>query len=134
MLYAIHMGNVNECTAGQKDIVYLISNTRRVDAEGCKYVFSDGHGIMTFSDFYDDLNDLEAIDWDIMIAKYWRDTFEDPDRKRRRQAEFLVYLQFPWNLIEEIGVINRSVESDVDSVVSKASYKPPVRIRGDWYY
>jgi hypothetical protein len=39
---------------------------------------------MAFSDFYDDLNDLETIDWDIMAAKYWRNTFDDPDRKRRR--------------------------------------------------
>jgi hypothetical protein len=26
MLYAIHMGNVDGCTAGQKDIVYLVAN------------------------------------------------------------------------------------------------------------
>ena len=52
------------------------------------FVFTDGHAIMQLSKFYDDLGYLTEIDWDIMEEKYWRDTIEDPDRKRRRQAEF----------------------------------------------
>lgn len=42
-----------------------------------------------------------------MGERYWNDTPEDGDRKRRRQAEFLVYTSLPWRLIEEIGVISR---------------------------
>jgi hypothetical protein len=43
------------------------------------------------TDFYDDLNDLKEVDWNVMTLRIWKDTNDDPDRKRRRQAEFLVY-------------------------------------------
>ena len=52
---------------------------------------------MRFTDFFDDLKDLDKIDWDLMQSRYWNDTNDDPDRKRRRQAEFLVHEFFPWS-------------------------------------
>ncbi len=134
MLYAIQMGNVDGSTAGQSDIVYIVSSTEGVKNAGLDFVFTDGHGIMNFSEFFDDLKDLDAVDWDIMSEKYWTDTLEDPDRKRRRQAEFLVYKQFPWALIEEIAVRNRSAESEVEGIISTTASKPPVSIQNNWYY
>ncbi|UTW68357.1 DUF4433 domain-containing protein [Anaerobacillus sp. HL2] len=44
------------------------------------------------------------MDWDVMESKYWFDTDDDPDRKRRRQAEFLVLRHFPLELVLGIGV------------------------------
>jgi hypothetical protein len=87
MLYAIHRGNVEDCTAGQADIVYLVSSAETVAASELEFVFTDGHGTMALSDFYDDLEDFDEIDWSVMKVKYWRDTDDDPDRKRGRQAD-----------------------------------------------
>jgi hypothetical protein len=91
MLYAIHMGNVQDCTASQSDIIYLVTSAQRIESEGLPFVFTDGHGTMALSDYFNDLNELDEVDWRIMKAKYWADTNDDPDRKRRRQAEFLIY-------------------------------------------
>jgi ssDNA thymidine ADP-ribosyltransferase, DarT len=52
----------------------------------------------------------DAIDWDVMKSRYWNDTNEDNDRKRRRQAEFLVRHFSPWQLITEIGVMNYTIK------------------------
>jgi hypothetical protein len=61
---------------------------------------------MQYSDFYDDLAALEfVIDWELMKSKFWFDREDDPNRKCRRQAEFLIHQFCPWTLIEEIGVI-----------------------------
>lgn len=35
------------------------------------------------------------IDWRIINASKWFDTWDDPDRKRRKQAEFLIYKSLP---------------------------------------
>ncbi|MCC6443884.1 MAG: DUF4433 domain-containing protein [Armatimonadetes bacterium] len=56
------------------------------------------------------------------------------DRKRRRQAEFLVYRLIPWTAITEIGVINRVMNGKVREYLSQAEYVSPVSIRRDWYY
>jgi len=134
MLYAIKMGNVAGCSATQADIIYLVSSAQTIEAAKVGFVFTDGHGIMQLSEFYDDLDYLSEIDWDIMKERYWSDTREDPDRKRRRQAEFLVFNKFSWNLVEKIGVINRTVEREVIHTISIASHKPAVSVEADWYY
>ena len=134
MLYAIKMGNVEGYSAGQTDIIYLVSSAEIIKAAKIGFVFTDGHGIMALSEFYDDLSKLTEIDWDIMKEKYWRDTYEDPDRKRRRQAEFLVYNKFSWDLVEEIGVMNKRMQLKTADTISIASHKPPINLKPDWYY
>lgn len=96
MLYAINKGNVPNYSQGQAAVIHLVSSVDYIDAEGLDFVFTDGHAAMTFTDFFDDLNDLGAIDWDVMKSRYWNDTDEDNDRKRRRQAEFLVRNFLHW--------------------------------------
>jgi len=134
MLYAIKMGRVTGCSATQADIIYLVSSAQTIAAAKAGFVFTDGHAIMQLSEFYDDLVYLPEIDWDIMQEKYWRDTIEDPDRKRRRQAEFLVFNKFSWNLVEKIGVLNRKVEREIVDMISIASHKPNVSVEAGWYY
>ena len=48
-----------------------------------------------YTDFFDRLDDLDKVDWKIMKSKYWNDTDEGLDRKRRHQAEYLVHQLFP---------------------------------------
>src|SRR5208283_661951 len=69
--------------------------------------------LLTLSEYYDNICDLDKVDWDIMTAKYWHDTLEDGDRVRRRQAEFLVHQFFPWELITEVAVIDSKVQAHV---------------------
>lgn len=134
MLYAIHMGNVDGCTAGQGDIIYLVTTAQKIASANHPYVFTDGHGIMAMSDFYEDLRYLDEVDWQVMKAKYWNDTNTDPDRKRRRQAEFLVFQKLPWAMIEEITTIDEKMRSHVQGIMSKSKHQPPIKVRSNWYY
>ncbi len=38
------------------------------------FAFTDGHAVMDYSEFYDDLQFLNMIDWEIMQARYWNNT------------------------------------------------------------
>ena len=69
-----------------------------------------------------------------MQSRYWFDTPEDPDRKRRRQAEFLVHQFFPWNLISKIGVLDSVASAKAAEVIAKCEHKPNVVIERQWYY
>jgi len=89
---------------------------------------------MRLTDFFDDLAQLNQIDWPLMHARYWYDTVRDNDRKRRRQAEFLVYKSFPWHLVTEIGVINTQMSERVDALLTDAKHKPAVVVHSNWYY
>ncbi len=135
MLYAIHKGFVDGYERGQSEIVHLVSSVEAVDKADLPWVFTDGHAEMApLTDFYDDLQHLDKIDWEIMKATYWHDTDEDPDRKRRRQAEFLAHDFFPWNLVGAVGVHSQAIADRVREILEKAKHKPDVQITRDWYY
>lgn len=53
--------------------------------------------------------------------------------KEGKQAEFLVYESFPWQLVEKIGVNNNSVR---DAVIEKigAAQSNLVAVEQNWYY
>lgn len=133
MLYAIHQGAVEGYSGGQKDIIYFVSE-KWVNDKNIAFVFTDGHAIMELSTFFNDQKNLDKIDWEIMEYRYWDNTYKDPDRMRRRQAEFLVKKFFPFQLVQEIGVIDKDVQREIISIASPFGYDKIVNIRKEWYY
>ena len=135
MLYAIHHGRVEGYREGQAKIIYLVTEVSKVVEGQIAFIFSDGHPVMNYTRFYYDLRKLDQkIDWEVMQSRYWSDTQEDPDRKRRRQAEFLVYKYFPANLLTTIGVFNREILEKVTHINERFDYVIDCQIRRDWYY
>nr|WP_293104120.1 DUF4433 domain-containing protein [Okeania sp. SIO2F4] len=100
MLFTIHKGNVESYQNGQSSIIHLVVEIEAIENSNLDFVFTDGHAVMDYSDFYDDLYDLNYIDWELMESKYWFDYDEDNSRKCRRQAEFLVHKFCPWTLVK----------------------------------
>ena len=134
MLYALHRGAVEGYTGGQRPIFHLAGNAEEAVAGGLACAFTDGHADMGFTEFYEDLRDLDKMDWAVMGERYWRDTVEDPDRSRRRQAEFLVHRFFPWNLVHTIGVIDRTIADEVRAILADPAHRPEVSAKPEWYY
>ena len=132
MLYVISRGGVEGYAEGQVPVVYLCSTVEGVNKAGLRWVFTEGHADMGYTDFFDDLKDLDKVDWPLMQETYWNDTNDDPDRKRRRQAEFLVHKFLPWNMVSQIGVYDRSIAERVSELLK--GDKPEIRIQRDWYY
>jgi len=134
MLYTINRGNVEGYQEGQRPIVHLVSSAEAVRAAGLSFAFTDGHADMDISHFFNDLQDLERVDWNVMSSKYWSDTLGDGDRKRRRQAEFLVYQFFPITRIETIGVINQNMADRVTQFIETLGLELSVQAQPTWYY
>lgn len=134
MLYAIHKGMIIGYSGSQEDIVYLVSSVQIIVTNSIPYVFTDGHAIMKLSEFYNRSSDLDKIDWQIMKETYWNDTEQDGDRKRRRQAEFLVKDFLPVQLLKGIAVRDKETETGVRKILENYGILLPVRVKYDWYY
>lgn len=136
MLYAIIRGEVEGYAQGQQPILHLVSSAEAVEEAGKPFTWTEGHADMAFSEFFEGLTDLsDKIDWEVMQGKFWND---DPpaivDRKRKRQAEFLVYRFFPWTLFSTIGVIDEATRTEVLRLTAGAAHQPDVRVQRNWYY
>jgi len=125
---------VNYKKGQQEQIIYLASSVQSIISSNILYVFTDGHAIMTLSNFYCREEDLNHIDWNIMKQRYWHDTPEDPDKKRRRQAEFLVHRFMPWTLIEKIVVYDQNFRTLAERYIEKNLHRPIIKIEPGWYY
>jgi hypothetical protein len=134
MLYTIHNGYVVGYKEGQRPIVHLVSSVEAVRDAHLPFTFTDGHAEMDISRFFSDLQDLNEIDWEIMASRIWRDTLEDGDRKRRRQAEFLVKDFFLISLVQNIGVYNSTIARNVADLLKPTLYKPSLQVEPAWYY
>lgn len=75
-----------------------------------------------------------VVDWQVMRARMWNNTAEDPDRMRRRMAEFLVYEHVPIDCLTEVVVRNVGMETDVEALLATYSVPLPVRVRPGWYF
>lgn len=147
MLDAIRRGNVSGCNEPQEAIAHFMSYAEAIDSARLSYVFTNGHAIMQPLEIFNSLADIDKIDWEILLepplvgsyAKYWMDKY-DPgkpkwaDRKRRRQAEFLVYQKVPWPLIQRIGVMTESTAHEINKILKKFGLNTPVEVIKDWYY
>lgn len=121
-------------SGGQEPVVHLVSTVEAVVQAGLPFVFTDGHAVVAWTEFFDDASRLDVVDWPLMAARFWADTPEDPDRKRRRQAEFLVYGSFPWELVQEIGVRSATVRARLEQDMEGEWHRPAVSVSPDWYY
>jgi hypothetical protein len=135
MLYQLATGWVPGYQEGQEPLIHLVSDCQAVAAAGIGFAFSDGHGLARFTAWYAELADLDRVDWDAVYARQWRDTPDDMDRQRRKQAEFLVHRSMPWGLISEVGVYNDAARERAEAVLaSHGRGSLPVRLRPEWYY
>jgi ssDNA thymidine ADP-ribosyltransferase, DarT len=136
MLLNLKTGRVDGYNEGQAPLIYLTTTMKRVLDAGYRFVFSDGHGLARFTSWYDDLAQLDQVDWDLVAARYWSDKPDDNDRQRRKQAEFLVWRALDWSLIENIGVLNQQVKLNVEVVLGQYPHRPQprVEVRSGWYY
>jgi hypothetical protein len=137
MLLKLKTGQVEGYNEGQAPLIYLVSTAQAVEESGAGFVFSDGHGYVAYTEWFDDLNMLSKVDWKAVAAQYWG-TQNDPtgELKRRKQAEFLVHRFCDWSLIQEIAVINEDMKARVEAILKafpKDSWRV-VRVKREWYY
>lgn len=136
MMLKLKTGQVVGYNEGQEPLIYLVSSAQSVKAADLQFVFTDGHGLAKFTDWFDDLANLDSVDWTVVNERYWTDTINDMDRQRKKQAEFLVHEYCPWALIQEIVVIDVAMKQRVETIQVRfpAAQRRVVRVDRNWYY
>ena len=136
MLYILHMGNHPniDYRGGQENIIHLeadlLTTINWANQTGKRWVFTDRNAGSYYFEDYNNVNDLDRLNWNAINAIYWN----DPDIREAKQAEFLCEHSFDFGLIERVGVINMNIYQQVQSILSKSQFNPKVEIKRDWYY
>ena len=135
MLYMIWMANHIELSyrGGQVPILHLEADLRQAvtwaDGHEQRWAFTSSNAGARYFEDYANLDDLSSLDWDAIEANNW-----SGDRKRGKQAEFLMERSFPWELVSRIGVRSAEIRDRVLQVLQAAGHRPTVEIKPGWYY
>ena len=133
MLYCIKHG-FDVQRRPQYEIIYLISSIEKLKELNCKFVFTDGHSFAAYTQFFNDIRFLNQIDWKAVNLRQWNNTESDPDRKRRKEAECLVFREMPFTAITGIAVYNQESSEYITNVIQNNNLNIPVTIETSWYY
>ncbi|MDR2762090.1 MAG: DUF4433 domain-containing protein [Planctomycetaceae bacterium] len=136
MLYAIHKNLVSDYAGGQKNIIYLVALVENIIEKNYLWRFTDGHAVESVTEYFDKWEYRNKIDWKIINSKTWSNTEQDADRKRRKQAEFLIYDFLKWDYIDKIVSIDQKTKSQIEAILSNFPIikRRPIVIEPNWYY
>ena len=136
MLFVIHRANHPELTyrGGQEPILHLEADLHEViawaAASGRRWAFSLSNAGAYYTEFRSRVDELDQLVWPAIAAT----DFRSADVKERKQAEFLLYGQFPFDLVRRIGVRSGIIQARATAALGGASHKPVVEVRPEWYF
>lgn len=120
---------------GDRPLVYLAATVGAVIDSQLTWVATDGNAANATTEFSSDLDRLdEMIDWPLMTADRWNNVPDDPDRQRRRMAEFLVHRHVPLSVIHSVGTYSDLQADTVRTRLAGTSLVSRVLVRRNWYY
>ncbi len=133
MLYVVQNGFNMVAPIPAVSIVYCVSSVQKIIDLQLDFVFTDGHAVDSFSAQYTttDIQNIDTIlDNNAINAKYWRDE-NDLDRKRRKEAEFLVLGDIPQEAI--LGFITYN-ENAKNTLINFGIDAANVQIKSEFYF
>ena len=126
---------INSVYAFQREIYYdCVFITVSADIIGEKnVVFTDGNAACHETSFYKFREQLDRVD--LELATSWRRRPDEPNVKRRANAEVLYHQCFPAELIHSFGVHNANVYREIQQIYRKNLDLPRklINLQPRWY-
>nr|WP_299450824.1 DUF4433 domain-containing protein [uncultured Serinicoccus sp.] len=138
MLYAIHRGNVSTYQEGCGRLLYLQTTIERLAGLALQIVLSDRNAVLDYAAFHElvpgNAPPEDFIDWEVMRARYWNNTPDEPARRERRMAECLVHGGVPWEAFTEVAASSSQVAHEARALLARHGIATPTTVRPNWYF
>ena len=128
MLLNIKTGSRGIKQFPQKDLVYVKCKISDIINHCPEWCFTDGHAKNHLTMFYNHIDNLAKLDWNIISKQYWYNTEDDYDRMRRKQAEFLVKGHMPTNCICELIILTTKQVERVKAIQQQTGTNIPIYV------
>jgi hypothetical protein len=136
MLYVIHCANNPDLSyrGGQGPIVHLEADLHDAiawaEANGRPWAFALSNAGAYYTEFRASIDAISELNWRAIVST----DFRSAEVKEGKQAEFLMYETFPWDLVSRIGVRSIDVRARVEDALRDATHRPRLEITPSWYY
>lgn len=90
--------------------------------------------ITMMANYYTELGDLNAIDWDLLNRKDFRHDPDDPGKKERYQAEALIWKHVPLDALLGICSFTTQVDETIKTHLVRRRLNVRTIVKKDWYF
>lgn len=120
----------------QSEIIYLCIKLTDLATDKFQWCFTNGNAAKLISKFYNDLDDLGKVDWkSIKSTDFGANNADgDEDRVRKKHSEFLVKGKVPTKKLSHIVVLNNTVKTQVETILSKNNLNIKVVVDSKFYF
>ncbi len=115
------------------DIAILVSSLYRLRDVGTPFVFTDSHAYFRDAGYFEDLDHLNRIDWDLLRSKDYRKDPEDAGKLTRYQAEALVHSVVPVDALLGIACYDDITRAPIRADLEARGLTIPVKSLPNWY-
>jgi len=117
-----------------REIAILVSSLRRIQELGIPFVFTNQHAYPAAAEYFNDLADLDRIDWPLLQSRDFRHDPDDPGRKERYQAEALIWKHVPLDALLGICCHNETVRSTLQAGIDRRELALRIQAQPNWYF
>lgn len=133
MMYKINTGN-GVTGRENREIAILVTSLPRLQEQGIRFVYTNAHAYLNEADYFEDLADLNRVDWDLLRSRNFKRDPEDPGKVGRYQAEALVYLEVPVAALLGIACYDNTSKQQLEAEVQSRGLSIPVKTLPEWYF
>lgn len=134
MMYNIVTGYGGIRQFPNENIVILVSSLRSLEGSGVQAVFTDRHAYLRAAQFYDSLDRLSEIDWEILQQRDFRRDPDDPEKTDRYQAEALIHKHLPVELLAGIVCHGKNEKRTLSRQQEELGMQLEIVAQPSWYF
>jgi ssDNA thymidine ADP-ribosyltransferase, DarT len=116
------------------ELVILVSSLPHIKELGFSFVFTNAHALPAWTHYYNDLADLNQIDWSLLQSRDFARDADDPKKVERYQAEALIHQHLPIGGILGIICYTDGLKQTLDAAIQVRKLTLPVYVRTEWYF
>jgi len=134
MMYNIKTGYGGIQQFPNSEIVIMASSLRGLADKGITAVFSDRHAYLHTAQFFQSLDDLDKIDWELLRRRDFKRDVDDPEKTDRYQAEALVHRHLPVEHLAGIVCHDENERRTLEAQREEVGVGLKIVARSGWYF
>jgi len=134
MMYNIYTGRGGVTCRTNEEIVILVSSIHKLIEIRRPFVYTDRHAYTSLAMFFNDLSNLDKIDWALLQDRNFQRNSDDPEQIERYQAEALVYQYLPIEGLLGIVCYTDELKLQLEQQTQQRNLNLAVHKMKGWYF
>ncbi len=116
------------------DLVLFTSSLHLLSDHGLPFVFTNQHAYPVDTDFFNDLGDLDRIDWPLLRSRNFKTDDRDPGKQVRYQAEALVHRHVPFEALRSIVCYDNAIREQIQALAEASGVEIGIKAAPALYF